>query len=366
MSDEQFMREALSFAQVGLGRVNPNPLVGAVVVRHGATVGRGGHEYFGGPHAERNALAACTDDLHGATVYVTLEPCCHTGKTPPCTEALIAAGVTRVVVGCLDPNPLVAGKGVAALRDHGVEVSVGVLNHECAEINEAFFHFITTGRPLVVMKYAMTLDGKIATRTGASRWVSGDRARLAVQHDRQRWAAVMVGVGTVLADDPQLTCRLAGSRNPLRIVCDSQLRVPLDAAVVRTARQTPTLLATCCADASKVEACRRTGCEVLVLPADGGRVDLRALCAALGDRGVDSVLLEGGGRLNWSALHAGIVTRIQVYLAPKLFGGADAPSPVAGIGVSDPDDAFRIGPPRLTRLGDDLLWESEVLPCSQA
>ncbi|MFT8396070.1 bifunctional diaminohydroxyphosphoribosylaminopyrimidine deaminase/5-amino-6-(5-phosphoribosylamino)uracil reductase RibD [Propionibacterium sp.] len=366
MSDEQFMRAALSCAQIGLGRVNPNPLVGAVVVHHGVIIGRGGHEYFGGPHAERNALAACADDPHGATIYVTLEPCCHTGKTPPCTDALIAAGITRVVVGCLDPNPLVAGRGVAALRAHGIAVATGVLTQECAALNEPFLHFITTGRPLVVMKYAMTLDGKIATRTGASRWVSGEQSRERVQQDRHRWAAIMVGVGTVLADDPHLTCRLPGSHSPLRIICDTRLRTPMDAAVVRTAHHTPTLLATCSTDTARAEGYRQAGCEVMVLPTSEGHVDLRALCTALGARGIDSVVLEGGARLNWSALHAGIVNKIQAYLAPKLFGGADAPSPVAGIGVSDPSSAFQIGPPQLTRLGEDLLWESEVLQCSQA
>lgn len=362
------MREALELAERGAGRVNPNPLVGAVLVKDGRVVGRGWHREFGGPHAERNALSDCrAGDARGATLYVTLEPCCHAGKTPPCTEAVIASGVARVVVGSADPNPLVAGGGVRALREAGVEVVEGVLREECDRANQAFFHYIEHRTPYVVMKYAMTTDGKMATRTGASRWITGEAARLRVHEDRNRFAAIMVGVGTVASDDPSLTCRLPqGGRDPLRIVCDSSLRTPLSARVVATARETPTIIATCCADGAAAAPYEEAGCEVLVVGEREGRVDLRELMRALGARGVDSVLLEGGGELNWSALACGVVSKVQAYVAPKLFGGAQAPSPVRGLGVEAPGDAVCLTAARVVRLGDDVLLESEVAACSPA
>ena len=229
--DEAFMARALALAERGTGWTSPNPLVGAVIVKDGRIIGEGWHTACGQPHAEREALAACDEDPAGSTLYVTLEPCCHWGKTPPCTDAILEAGIARVVVGALDPNPLVAGQGCAQLREAGTVVETGVLEEGCRHLNEVFFHFITTGRPLVVLKYAMTLDGKAATRTGASRWITGPEARERVHRDRHRFAAIMVGIGTALADDPALTCRLEGGpwRQPLRIVVDSQGRLPLDA-----------------------------------------------------------------------------------------------------------------------------------------
>lgn len=364
MSDETYMKLALKCAEKGCGWVNPNPMVGAVVVKDGRVIGTGFHQKYGGWHAERNALAACTEPPQGATLYVTLEPCCHYGKTPPCTDAILESGIRRVVVGSGDPNPLVAGKGIQILRQHGIEVTEGVLHDACAAINEVFFHFIQTGTPYVVMKYAMTMDGKIATGSGRSKWITGEAARRRVQEDRHRYSGVMAGIGTILADDPLLTCRLPAGRSPVRIVCDSRLRTPLNARVVRTAGEIPTILAACSPDESRVRLYRKAGCEVLTLPSKDGHVDLRALMAALGKEGIDSVLLEGGGTLNWSALQSGIVSRVQTYVAPKLFGGADAKSPVGGIGVERPEQAFRLAPPRVTRLGDDILLESEVLSCS--
>ena len=365
MSDETYMKLALEYAPKGCGWVDPNPMVGAVVVKDGRVIGAGYHRKYGGAHAERNALASCTEPPQGATLYVTLEPCCHYGKTPPCTEAILESGIRRVAVGSVDPNPLVAGKGIRFLRRHGIEVTEGVLREECTALNEVFFHFIRTGTPYVVMKYAMTMDGKIATRAGRSKWIAGEAARRRVQEDRHRYAGVMVGVGTVLADDPLLTCRLPGGKNPVRILCDSRLRTPPEARVVRTAGEVPTILATCSPDEARARPYREAKCEVLTLPAKDGRVDLRALMAALGKKRIDSVLLEGGGTLNWSALTSGIVNKVQAYVAPKLFGGTGAKSPVEGDGVADPERAFRLAPPRVTRLVDDLLLESEVFPCSR-
>ena len=221
MNDVEYMRLALALAERGRGWTAPNPMVGAVIVKDGAVIGQGWHERYGEPHAERNALAACTADPAGATMYVTLEPCCHHGKQPPCVDAILASGIRRVVIGSADPNPLVAGKGVAILRSRGVEVTESVLREECDALNRIFFHYITTGRPFVSMKYAMTMDGKIAAFTGASKWVTGETARRHVQQQRHRFRGIMVGVGTVLADDPLLTCRMENGRNPIRVICDT-------------------------------------------------------------------------------------------------------------------------------------------------
>ena len=363
MNDAEYMRLALVLAERGRGWTAPNPMVGAVIVKDGAVIGQGWHERYGEPHAERNALASCTADPAGATMYVTLEPCCHHGKQPPCVDAILTSGIRRVVIGSADPNPLVAGKGVAILRAHGVEVTENVLREECDALNRIFFHYITTGRPFVSLKYAMTMDGKI---TGASKWVTGETARRHVQQQRHRFRGIMVGVGTVLADDPLLTCRMENGRNPVRIICDTHLRTPPQAQVVTTADQIPTILATCCADPERQAVYQRAGCQVLCLNEENGHVDLRQLMERLGREQIDSILLEGGGTLNWAALECGIVQQVQAYIAPKLFGGRDAKTPVEGVGIPAPDDAFRLKNSRMERLGEDLLIESEVeYPCSQ-
>ncbi len=362
MNDEGYMRLALDLARRGEGWTSPNPMVGAVIVKDGEIIGRGWHRRCGGLHAEREALADCAVSPVGGTMYVTLEPCCHQGRQPPCTDAILAAGIRRVVVGSGDPNPLVAGNGIRILRERRVEVTAGVLEEDCRRLNEVFFHYIRTGRPFVVMKYAMTMDGKIAAWTGRSRWITGPAAREHVHRLRHRYRAILVGVGTVLADDPQLTCRLPEGRDPLRVVCDTHLRTPLTARVVATAGQTPTLLATCCGDPARIAPYRRAGCRVITLPKREGHVDLDALMARLGQEEVDSVLLEGGGTLNWAALRSGVVQKVFTYLAPKLLGGREAPTPVEGPGVPDPADAFPLRPGAVTRLGDDILLESEVIP----
>ena len=360
MKDWDYMRRALELAELGAGWTNPNPMVGAVIVRDGRVIGEGYHQRCGEAHAERNALANCGEDPRGATLYVTLEPCCHYGRQPPCTQAILDAGISRVVVGSDDPNPLVAGKGVEILRSHGVTVETGMLKEECDALNRVFFHYIQTKRPYVVMKYAMTMDGKIATRTGASQWVSGEEARQQVHRDRNRYAAIMVGVGTVLADDPLLTCRMEGGNNPLRVLCDTHLCTPLDSRIVRTAGQVPTVLATCCQEPARAAPFETAGCRVWTLPECGGHVDLKALMERLGAEGIDSVLLEGGGTLNWAALEHGVVQKVQAYIAPKLFGGAAAKSPVAGLGVETPAQAVLLRGTTIKKLGADFLLESEV------
>ena len=247
-------------------------------------------------------------------MYVTLEPCCHQGRQPPCTDAILEAGIARVVVGSDDPNPLVAGKGIDILRRAGVEVETGVLKAECDALNYVFFHYITTGLPYVVMKYAMTLDGKIATCSGKSKWITGEAAREQVHRDRSRYRAIMAGVGTVLADDPMLNCRIEGGRDPVRVICDSHLRTPLTSRIVATAREIPTILATVSADKEAAAPYEAAGCRVWTLPERGGRPDLTELMRRLGAEGIDSVLLEGGGTLNWTALESGIVNRVQAYI----------------------------------------------------
>lgn len=366
MTDQEYMRRAIELARLGCGHTNPNPMVGAVIVRDGRVLSEGYHEKYGDLHAERNALAKCTESCEGATMYVTLEPCCHHGKQPPCTDAILASGITKVFVGSADPNPLVAGQGVRILEDAGIEVVTDFLREECDAINPVFFHFIRTGLPYVVSKYAMTMDGKIATRTGSSKWITGEEARQRVQEDRNRYASIMVGIGTVLTDDPLLTCRIPGGKDPVRVICDTQLRIPEDSQIVRTAKETPTIIATCAQNEEKCKALEDAGCQVVQMPLKDGHVDLAALMKHLGQEKIDSVYIEGGGTLHWSALESGIVNKVQVYIAPKLFGGKDAPSPIRGLGCDVPDNGFMLTKPEVTWYGDDLLLESEVIPCSQA
>ena len=360
MTDEQYMRRALELAEKGAGWVSPNPLVGAVIVKDDRIIGEGYHERYGQFHAERNALLHCKESPEGATIYVTLEPCCHHGKQPPCTDALIEAGIRRVVIGSKDPNPLVHGKGIRILREHGIEVTEHVLEAECDAENEVFFHYMRTKQPFVILKYAMTLDGKIAAYTGESRWVTGDAARAHVHRMRQRYSAIMVGVGTVLADDPMLTCRLEEEKvpaNPVRIICDTALRTPLDSQIVRTAGKIPTILATCCRQEALHMPYIGAGCKIVVTPEKDGHVDLLNLLQQLGEQGIDSVILEGGGTLNWSALQAGIVQKVQAYIAPKLFGGATAKTPVEGQGFPNPAAAVELSRTNVTVLGADWLIE---------
>ena len=360
MGDQEYMRRAIELARHGAGWTSPNPMVGAVIVKEGRVIGEGWHKKCGGLHAERNAFAALTEPARGATLYVTLEPCCHHGRTPPCTEAIMESGISRVVIGSRDPNPLVSGKGAALLREHGIIVEEDFLREECDTLNPVFFHYITTGRPYVVMKYAMTLDGKIATRTGASRWITGEAARQHVHRLRGRYSAVMAGIGTVLADDPLLNCRTGGGHQPVRIVTDSRLRIPMESQLVRTAKDHRTVLACSDACSEKESALHSFGVEVLRLPGQDGRVDLRALMEYLSREQIDSVLIEGGGQLHEAALRAGIVNHVCAYVAPKLFGGDGAKTPVEGMGVGLPDEGAALNNLQISRLGEDLLLEYDV------
>ena len=362
MTHEDYMLRAISLAKQGTGFVNPNPLVGAVIVRDGRIIGEGYHERYGTPHAERNALAHCSEDPAGAEMYVTLEPCCHYGKNPPCTEAVIASGIRTVYVGSDDPNPLVAGKGLQMLREAGIAVHTGICKDACDRINRIFFHYITQKTPYCILKTAMTADGKTATRTGESKWITNEQSRAHVQETRKRCAAILCGIGTVLSDDPMLNCRTEHPSNPVRIICDSHLRIPMQSKIVQTAREIPTYAAACDADADKISALEQAGVQVLMLPADeNGHVDLHALMQKLGGMQLDSVLIEGGAAIHEAALRAGIVQAVQIYVAPMLFGGADAKPAIGGKGVGAIADAYRLTEPEITRFGSDLLLEYEVI-----
>lgn len=364
MTNEKYMRFAIALAEKGAGFVNPNPLVGAVIVKEGRMIGQGYHKKYGGLHAERDALASCTQNPGGATMYVTLEPCCHHGKTPPCTKAIQCSGIKKVVVGCLDPNPLVSGKGVKALTDAGIAVVCGVLEAECRKQNAVFFQFIREKTPYVVMKYAMTADGKIATTSGASKWITGEEAREQVHSYRNRYMGIMVGVDTVLADDPLLTCRLRGGRNPIRLICDTNLRIPVYSQIVKTAKESRTVIATACKDEQAKKPLLEAGCEIVEVPVKENHIDLQVFMKMLGEMGIDSILLEGGGTLNFSALASGIVHKVQAYIAPKIFGGANAKTPVGGMGFPDIAGCIQLKNLEIAHLGKDIFIESEVVyPC---
>ena len=362
MTDQNYMLQAIQLAKQGEGWTNPNPMVGAVIVKNGRIIGKGYHKKCGELHAERNAIASLTESAEGATIYVTLEPCCHYGKTPPCTEAIIEQKIKRVVIGSRDPNPKVSGKGIKMLQEAGIEVIEDFMRKECDRLNPVFFHYITTKTPYVVMKYAMTLDGKIATKTGASKWITGEAARAEGQHMRHRYMGIMAGIGTVLADDPMLNVRVEGWKSPIRILCDSGLRIPLDGQIVKSAGKYRTIVAY--ADSENTEAKRKRlhemGVETICCPDENNQVDLKKLMKYLGEEGIDSILLEGGGTLKDSALRAGIVQEEQAFIAPKLFGGMNSKTPVEGTGVRFPSEAVKLKCTDICQIGEDIRITCQV------
>lgn len=365
--DHQKMAMAVALAQKGEGRTAPNPPVGAVIVRDGQIVGEGFHPRAGEPHAEVFALRQAGSRAADATAYVTLEPCSHFGKTPPCADALIAAGVSRVVVGVVDPNPQVAGRGVERLRAAGIEVEVGLMDKECGRLIAAFGKHILTGLPYTVYKSAMTLDGNTATASGDSRWVSGALSRGRVHQLRHRVDAIMVGVETVLHDDPLLNTRLdtEDGHDPLRVVVDSSLRMPITASMLRQKSNAGTLVATTCEDSDKIAALENAGAEVLVVAADNDRVDLPALWQELGKRNVQKLLLEGGATLAASALGAGLIDQLMLFVAPKLLGGVAGRGIFNGVTCELMNDAIRLQNREVEQIGDDLLITGEIVPCLQ-
>ncbi|MBT9139642.1 MAG: Riboflavin biosynthesis protein RibD [Dehalococcoidia bacterium] len=355
--DQHYMRLALNLAAQGLGSTSPNPMVGAVLVKDGEIIGTGYHQLAGGAHAEIIALEEAGAEADGATLYVTLEPCSHTGRTPPCTERIIAAGIRKVVVSMRDPNPLVNGRGLARLEDAGLKLKTGVLEEKAARLNEAFVKYITVGRPFVTMKAAMTLDGKIATRTKASRWISGQRSREYAHLLRRQHDAIMVGIGTLLADNPRLTVRLPeGGRNPLRVIIDSKARTPLTAVVVAKQPENTLIFVTDSAPEERVAALQASGVTLVRLAPDlKGFVPLPAVMDELSRREIISVLVEGGSNLNYSLLEHGLVDKVNIFIAPLLFGGNGAPSPVGGEGVATVEEAWQVRDIEINRYQADLL-----------
>ncbi len=360
--DTEYMRMAMELAGNGHGFVHPNPYVGAVIVKNDRVIGKGWHTCYGKLHAEREAFANLTEGAEGATMYVTLEPCCHYGKTPPCTEAIIENRVARVFVGLLDPNPKVAGKGIEILRDAGIEVECGLLESELKEQNRIFLKYITTGMPWVAMKCAMTLDGKIATHTGDSKWVSGMESRNYSQCMRNEFAAIMVGIGTVNADNPMLNCRLCGdSHQPIRIIADSGAHIALDSAIVQSAKEYRTIVAhTSKGEASKLNQLRNMGIETLLCEECNGHIDVMDMLRKLGAMKIDSIILEGGGTLNNSFVAAGAIDEVYAFIAPKIVGGKEAKTPVEGYGVDMMSDALELHDVRVECCGDDVLIRGRV------
>ena len=358
ITKENYMRRALALAAKGEGRTSPNPMVGCVIVKNGRIISEGYHERYGEYHAERNALMRCEEDPEGADLYVTLEPCCHQGKTPPCTDIILEKKIGRVFVGSLDSNPLVAGKGVEILQRGGIPVETGILEEECRKLNEVFYHYISTGLPFVAAKYAMSCDGKIACASGDSRWITGEAARRQVHMLRKRYSSILAGIGTVLADDPLLNCREEEGVDPVRVICDSHLRIPEDSQIVRTAAQIPTIVAAsedilqdrdCRAKADRLAA---AGIEVLTT--EGETVDLSALMRQLADRNIDSVLIEGGSKINASAFASKIVNKVYAYVGGIIIGGEKAPAPVGGEGAEDIAGAVRLRDMEVQNIGEDV------------
>ena len=355
----RFMARALELARRGRGSVEPNPTVGAVVVRDGRVIGEGWHKAFGGPHAEVEAIAAARSVGHdpaGATMYVTLEPCCHQGKTPPCTDAIAAAKIARVVAAMEDPDPQVAGGGLAALRAAGVEIACGVLEAQARELLAAYVKLRTTGRPWVICKWAQSLDGRIATFTGDSKWISSEQSRGRVHELRGRCDGVCVGVGTVRADDPLLTNRSGSGRQPARVVLDESLEMPLDCKLLASADVSPVIVvARQGADAAASEALTGAGAEVLALPAAPGGVDLAALLDELGRRRWTCLLVEGGGGVLGSFIGQGLADELLVFVAPRLVGGTRSPGPVDWGDVEAIEQAMALPAPRVEQVGPDVL-----------
>jgi len=354
--DRQMMRRALSLARRGAGRTAPNPAVGCVIVQEGAIVGEGWHKKAGTPHAEIHALRQAGEKAHGADVFVTLEPCSHHGRTPPCADALVEAGVAKVVAGMVDPNPLVSGRGLERLKAAGMHVETGVLEEECRRLNESFIKHVTTGLPFVILKSAMTLDGKIATSLGDSKWITNDKSRVYVHKLRGMVDAVMVGSGTAVADDPLLTCRVGRGKNPVRIIVDSTLRTPLHAQVVNNGAAHTIIATTPAADEAKAAALRAAGVEILICRENPRGVDLPDMLARLGKRGVQSILLEGGGTLAGEALRHRLIDKFLFFYAPKLVAGVGK-GPFAGEGVEKIAEAVQLERVMVRRVGTDILVE---------
>jgi len=354
------MDKALELAKKGIGKVNPNPLVGAIIVKDGETIGEGYHECYGEAHAERNAVKNAIKSVEGSTIYVTLEPCAHYGKTPPCVDLIIEKKFKKVVIGMLDPNEKVAGKSIEKLKQHGIEVVIGVKEEECKKMNEIFIKYITSKIPFVILKSGMSLDGKIATYSGESKWITSKESREDSQNLRNRLNSIMVGVNTVITDDPELTCRINNDKNLIRIVVDTNLRIPLDSKVVKNNDKQTIVATTLSSDGNKKKALRDLGVKVIEVSEKDNRVNLKELVKKIGQEGIDSILIEGGGTLNFSALEENIVDKVIFYIAPKILGGENSKSSIAGRGFSTLDQSVNLKNISYRKIGGDLVVEGYI------
>lgn len=357
------MKRALELSQLGEGFTSPNPLVGAVIVKDNEIIGEGHHKYFGGNHAEINAINSTTSDLKGSTMYVTLEPCSHFGKTPPCANAIVKSGIKKVVIGLLDSNPLVAGRGVEILKENNIEVVSGVLEDECRKVNEVFLKYIKAKIPFVTLKYAMTLDGKISSFSGDSKWISNSLSRNYVHKLRHRNTAIMVGIGTVLADNPSLNTRLDTDNplDPIRVIVDTNGKVPLDSKVINIDSKAETILATTnLIDKDKLNSLKNKSVKIIICPLENNQVDLNFLLETLGRQDIDSILLEGGSELNFNMLKQGLVDKVITFIAPKIIGGHSAKTPVGGTGIELIRDALVTTDMDYKLFDEDICIESYV------
>ena len=356
------MRKAIRLARKGWGRVSPNPMVGALIVKRGQVVAEGYHRMAGEPHAEAEALKKAGAGAKAATLYVNLEPCVHFGKTPPCVDRIIKAGVRRVVIGMKDPNPLVSGKGIAKLRKAGIKTEVGLMEEEAGRLNEIFIKYITTGNPFVILKSGMSLDGKICTESGNSRWITGEKARRFAHRIRAGVDGIVVGINTVIKDDPELTVRYGRFyHNPLKIIVDSRCRIPLNSKVFSGDTSGVVIAATHAC--RRVEKLRKTGARVIMVKENCGRVDIRELLTELGRKNLTSLLIEGGGEIAGSAISAGIVDKVLFFIAPMIFGGRGALSPVEGKGIKKICDAATVSRMHVHHIGEDILVEGYLKSC---
>ena len=356
--EERYMWSALDLARQGRGKTSPNPMVGAVLVKDGEVLGTGFHEKAGGLHAEIVALQEAGEKARGATLYTNLEPCSHQGRTPPCVDAIIQSGIKKVVVAMTDPNPLVSGAGIRKLREAGIKVRTGILEEKARRLNEVFLKYITTKTPFLVVKMAMTLDGKIASRSGKSRWITGQKARKFVHKLRSTSDGIIIGINTLLKDDPLLNVRLNDekNRNPARIIVDSTGRLPLESRIVKTAAEIKTILATTeLAPVNKLKALESKDVEVIILPSKNGHVDLQEMMRVLGEKEISILMAEGGGTLNYSLLSENLIDKIYFFVAPLLIGGKDAPTSLEGEGVAELVDAWRVENIEMKQLDQDLL-----------
>jgi len=352
------MKQALRLAEKGWGRTSPNPMVGAVLVKNGNVVGQGYHAKAGEAHAEIVALQQAKEEARGAVLYLNLEPCTHYGKTPPCAPQVIQSNVKRVVIGMEDPNPLVNGKGVEILRRAGLEVNVGVLEKECQRLNEAFSKFILKKKPFVILKVAATLDGKMATRNGDSQWISGEASRYLVHQWRDRVDGVLVGIRTVLKDDPMLTARIRKGRDPYRIVLDSRLMIPEEAKVIGTSPSKTIIASTEKAPKDKIEKLEQKGVQILLLDSKEGKINLKSCLSKLGEIGMMSLMVEGGNQVNGSFLDEGLIDKLFLFLSPKIMGDPQALGIFGGKGISSVQEAIALKEIKKRKIGEDILIES--------